>query len=926
VKQVRRAILVFAALLGVSGTLSAAPWSDVPLAQWTEGKTLEVVRGAKEPFGTWSEQGGKLLAQGTANCWSTRLAPGDQGGDQRVRVRFTVQASSRQPWRPPAGPACVRWGHYWYENAPGWDVGVVLRWKDPLNFYRVQLSATRGELVLWDSTGEFLQMVPCPVKLGQAHTLDVIAHGAHFTAKLDGKEVLDYWDRSLPHTKGQVGLSVWQSTVGVEEFDVTKLKPEKKRMPRHQPDFRFQMLGKTQILFDGFEPICRFFQVTRNHPGALYLCNIRLKPGWRPSYYTWYGPGIAPGGNPYVIPMVGKLPEAFQVSKKGKVLEFAFKTAREGTAKADHVCTVRYDPKRGVYRYEFQTKLAFTHTKELKLSSFEMIDPLTFNNRKAGPEVVHRWNWAEHAWHVFKDTRNRWARYPLIDYLAGCNNSHVYWGKSTTFLYPDPAACPAFEVDLKWTPQKDRTFNLGLCHWGYDYHHSEGGPHQVLPSTEKRDYTVTLTALLPAEAEAIFNQSNVADKVAKSKDRYPNFNAAGNTFAEFSTRADPTSTMVWEDGTIDETVGREDSCSLRIDGPAKGFAQVYQYAFEQNAEKWWVRGWYKSADVKGRGLQLRVKYSYAKKPEQIFYLDGRGDNDWTYFSFVTTAPKQRDCTDISFELDGSGQVWIDDVAFSALKPGEEPKQTRFSLPKDFEPKTDVVADLPMTEKPGLGVYDSSHNGHHLLLFGGTKWMQEQGRGFLRFDGVDDRGTIPIKPTLSSLDYKAPQALFKTLFPYQQVSYEIWARPQMPVGNPGAPANLLHYRWNPIFRLQNFDAKKHSCQLFVQNNRRLPTDHWRATGKVEFLTEVPLGKWSHIVATYGGGKAVLYVNGRAVGEANYDVKTPGFEFFAYKAQFHVGCWYGQRDHYHGDLGPIRLHTKALSADEAAERFKNSWPAK
>jgi len=100
---------------------------------------------------------------------------------------------------------------------------------------------------------------------------------------------------------------------------------------------------------------------------------------------------------------------------------------------------------------------------------------------------------------------------------------------------------------------------------------------------------------------------------------------------------------------------------------------VEEYAVEQHATQWWVRGWTRSKGVAGRGLQLRVKYSYAAGPEQVFYLDGRGDRDWTWFSYVTDVLKQRDCTDIRLELDGFAQVWIDDVAVSALTDGSLPK-------------------------------------------------------------------------------------------------------------------------------------------------------------------------------------------------------------------------------------------------------------
>lgn len=157
----------------------AAPWSSVPLERWAEmplvGSTTYAMppggpppipannRAAvpvpQPPYGKWVEAAdGSLVAVGLINCWSTLLRPGSQGADTQIRVRFTVQESCQARRQLPGG--CVRWGFHWGENLPGWDVGVVFGYRDPLNYYRLQLSAARGEPALWDATGGFLQLIP----------------------------------------------------------------------------------------------------------------------------------------------------------------------------------------------------------------------------------------------------------------------------------------------------------------------------------------------------------------------------------------------------------------------------------------------------------------------------------------------------------------------------------------------------------------------------------------------------------------------------------------------------------------------------------------------------------------------------------------------------------------------------------------------
>ena len=894
----------------------------VPLTKWTKAESMDTTIGLGPASSVWSERDGRMIIVGKADCWDTRLAPGDQGADTRIAVSFTIEESSRVARRLP-DMQTARWAYHYGENAPGWDFGVVLRRSDPLRFYRICLSGHRGELALWDSLGEFLQLVPCPLGVGKPHQLEVVCHGARFEVTLDGKQVLDYVDRSLPHAGGQVGLAVWRSKVVVSRFEVNRISPDTAPPAPHRADFRFEQDDATTVLFDGNEPISRYFKSSRSEEGTLFQSCVKLQPGGRTVYYTWLGPAITPGPGHGVLPLVGELPDAFKVSKRGEELHFTFRTNRPATAEADHRCIVRYDAERGVYRYEYDSHLTFTVTEPFEINAFELIDPLTQNNRPPGPEVGYRWNALDHRWHLYQGPGQSWYRYPLIDHLLDCNNHETHWGRFTDVLYPDAAVCPTFEIDLGWQSDPKRHFELGLCHWGYDYHHRESGNGDPVAPGDQRHFGVTLSAVPPAEAKAIFEQTALAPKVAASPDEFAVFDPTGSTFAELSTRQDPKSMIVWQGGQVEKKLGRKDSHSFRIDGPGKGWVQIYQHAVEANAERWWVRGWYKSQGVTGRGLQCRTKYSYGEEPEKIFYMDGRGDVDWTYFSFVTDVFRRRDCTDVGFELDGAGTVWLDDVAVSALEPGEAPQQTLWPVPAHLEPSTDVLIDLPMDTEPVRAVYDASHNGHHLMLTGNPLWMHENGRGFLRLDGTDDGATIPLKPRLQALDCKVPMGQIKTLFPLEAFAYEFWVRPQVPAEGPGARGSLLNFRWNANLDFSQFNEADETCLLYYQNDRRNPNDRWHATGHVRIERRVPYGQWLHIMTTHADGQVVLYVGGEPAGQANYDTRTPGFEFFMFEPAYHIGWTYGGGRHYRGDIGPIRLYARALSAEEVAERYQTGW---
>lgn len=907
----------------------AANWSTVPLAKWRESVTLEGPD-MPQPHGKWAETNGALSVTGLVNRWSTMLAPGDQGANQKLNVRFKVRQSSNAPFSLPG--YCSRWGYHWGENDPGWDFGVVLRFKDGLNFYRVQVSVARGQLALWDSTGGFLQVIPCAIKTNELHMLEITARGAHFQAVVDGAAVMDYWDRTLPHESGQVGLAVYKSTTLVEGFNVAKLKADAQPMPPHQPKFHFEaantstaVYARSLVLYDGYEPISFFWKDRRNpkNPseyGQLYQEAIKLKPGWRPALSSQVGPFLNDNSGPE---LVGELPGAFQVEGGGTSIAARFKMSLRWMGDlAAETLTVRYDAQRGVYRYEYQVKQTFTNTTPVEVPCYQVMDPLTYNNRSPGPEVEHLWNPAGHRWWVYQGTNGNWERFPMVDYLEKYNNPKVPWSKATDFLYPDPAACPAFEVEYGWPKPDKWSAELGLCTWGYDFHHrADNFPAMKLKAGDKLNYSATYTALLPDEARKRFRESKLRAGLETDSTQLVPFDPSGKPLVTTMWR-DPSATMVWGgDGVFDATGGRHGKPALRIDGPGSAGVGMYHYAIEQYAKRWWVRGWFKTKGVRGRGLELCVKYAYQPQPQDMFYLGGLGDKDWTRFSYITTAPKAPDCTWMSFGMDGPGQVWLEGVQFSALKEGDNPEVTSFTMPSGLDPNKEILIDLPMKEKPGKAVYDESRNGHALHL-ANVGWTQESGRGFLSFNGSNGTASIGVGESLTPRDSPPNNLLeqYKSLFRLDRFTYEFWVRPRLAV-KPNWRMMVLAYLRGPFGYIEPAPGKPGECQFSWE------TAVFKNMGleKLTVKQNIPYDQWSHVAISHGDGRVTLYVNGKAVDEAKYDPKTAGFYFFAYSngQQYYVGCFYGDSNCFHGDLGPLRLYAKALTAAEVAERYRSGW---
>ncbi len=689
---------------GAAEVAAAGPWCAVPLAEWVASPTTDPCTEAMTPegretpapppappFGEWKEEGGGLLARGLANCWSTRLLPGERQ-EVGVTTRFTVLKSSGMARQLPGG--CMRWGFRWGENLPGWDVGVVLGYQGPLSFYRLQLSAARGELALWDADGGFLQLIPCPVELGRPHDLTVRWQGARLSADLDGKTVMDYWDRSLPRLRGRVGLAVWKSEVRFDRFGAVKLDAPASSPPPHVPAFRLEPSGNLLqghpaftvkpysgvIVFDGYEPICHFVQLVAEEDdnysaNSLLQEAVKLKPGWRAAYYTFIGPNGLNGGWRWPL-LVGRLPEAFSVRESGPRLVFTFATETPGKGRTDYTCTVTFSPERGMYRYEYSGTLKTV--AETRPNEFELFDPLTYNNRAPGPEVIRGWNPAGHRWLVYQGASGAWERMPLTDYPndynTDINNGKTQWGRVQDFLYPDPAACPLFESELKW-PQV-APFSVGQCAWGYDYHHREMLGRAVLPAGTERSFTMVFTALPPDEAGALFARSNLMPCIVDEKRPIHPFVPTGTSFAEATGWQNPSATMAWIGGTRDETTGHGDAFSLRLDAPGKASVRVYHYMIEPHAKRFWVRGWVKTQDLEGPGLKLRAGYFSPPPPVKDTFLLGTGTREWTYFSVVTEVFNYRDVTDLIFDTTGcTGRAWIDGIAVSALPEDQRPETT-----------------------------------------------------------------------------------------------------------------------------------------------------------------------------------------------------------------------------------------------------------
>ena len=148
------------------------------------------------PAGKWQRRSGVLAQTAETQPWAVALLEEKKFADVDVSVRF----------RPISGK----------EDASG---GILFRARDAKNYYVVRANSLEDNFRLYTmKDGSRNQIAGTKVaapKLGEWHTLRVVAKGAKIQAYLDGTLQIDHDDAT--YADGYVGL--WTKADSVTEFD-----------------------------------------------------------------------------------------------------------------------------------------------------------------------------------------------------------------------------------------------------------------------------------------------------------------------------------------------------------------------------------------------------------------------------------------------------------------------------------------------------------------------------------------------------------------------------------------------------------------------------------------------------------------------------------------------------------------------------------
>ena len=186
---------------------------------------------------------------------------------------------------------------------------------------------------------------------------------------------------------------------------------------------------------------------------------------------------------------------------------------------------------------------------------------------------------------------------------------------------------------------------------------------------------------------------------------------------------------------------------------------------------------------------------------------------------------------------------------------------------------------------GAGVETAEAIGGGFARIHGATWVP-QGDGFaLRFDGIDDYvdgGAVPA----ARLD--GPLTL------------ETWVHPDQPAtGEPG-----IFGAWFESFALTFYRG---SCWFYI------------GSGANKVHAPLPVGAWSHIVATFDGTDLRLYINGEKAGRSGSTFDhTPPSEHIT-MGGIAPGAGTAPASYFPGMIGSARLYDRALDWKEAANRY-------
>jgi len=572
------------------------------------------------------------------------------------------------------GQDCVFMNYQWGREAMGSDAAIVVRYAGPDRNYMVRLSSGFGHVELWKTKGGVVRVVPFTFAANTEYKVSVTAAGRWIVVAIDGKELIRYCDTVDPIETGKAGLAVRESKVQFSDIRVTSVAAITDKAPVHKPDFKIKSWVGRQYIFDGNEPIAHFAR-----PDAPLLEEVKFVPGVMP-FCTL--PGAPSWGIDWKSNVV------FRVVRDGSRLDWTWTMEeRNGQCKGTSTWRLEYDPKIG-YVWDHKAKLTAL-VDDKQRWAFDLTDPCFYQTvaPATGKMPACRTNpnfalWQRNdgqyssfpANHQFKDGGG-------ISEVDRQIKSGGFWVTTVD----DWATVFELPSDNSYQYVAD------YCHWGLDQHilPSSVGPdgkvlsRKAAKKGEVYEGHVRVYAFPPAKLKEMLAKSTLPPSARNDLLTQPMLvhEEPVNHFNETVNAVAGDSKVRWLGTyTIDNTVGHGDSTSMRIDGTKVGpkgrgenpwleIGSSYRTG-PYTGMRYRIGMWVKADNFKGKVAIKARDFNWPVKrdfPEQKAELEIKGKCDWTHVSFESDFPRLAHLWKLSINVEGEGDVWVDDVEIMPLE-------------------------------------------------------------------------------------------------------------------------------------------------------------------------------------------------------------------------------------------------------------------